>query len=387
VTPGVLQTTLGGQSDGFVSRFTNAGALLQSTFVGGALSDGINGLALDFNGDPYVTGFTSSQDFPVQRPVQNINTGAMDAFAVKLNKSLSNVLFGTYLGGTGSDSGNAIAVDSETSIVIVGQTSSGDFPVAGVLPNSLPSTLTSFITKIAPSFTLGTAYAFQSQLSFTADPWHVASYVSSAVFGNATDRPIAGDWDGSGKKRIGVFRNGLWILDSNGNGVLDASDKTVSFGQAGDIPVVGDWRGTGRIALGVFRQGTFILDLSGHLTGIPTGLMDATFVFGQGGDIPVVADWNGSGTAKAGVFRNGLWLVDYNGDRVYNGLDRSYVYGQAGDIPIVGDWDSSGNPAKIGIYRAGLWILDYDGDNAYTVPYVNEMVVGFGFAGYMPLVF
>ena len=42
---------------------------------------------------------------------------------------------------------------------------------------------------------------------------------------------------------------------------------------------------------------------------------------------------------------------------------------------------------KIGIYRAGLWVLDYDGDNAWTVPYVNEMAIGFGNAGFIPLIF
>jgi hypothetical protein len=300
---------------------------------------------------------------------------------------LSSIIFGTYLGGPSSDAGNTIAVDSQTSIIVAGQTGSGTFPVAGNLQNFLPSVLSSFITKIAPSFGLGVAYGFQGQLSFTSDPWHVSSYLSTTTYGNATDLPIAGDWNVSGKKGIGIFRNGTWILDTNGNGVLDSSDKTVAFGQAGDIPVVGDWRGTGQIALGLFRQGTFILDLSGHLSGVPTGLSDATFVFGQGGDIPVVSDWNGSGTAKVGVFRNGLWIVDYTGGRAISGLNRSYVYGQAGDIPVTGDWDSSGNPPKIGIYRAGLWVLDYDGDNAWTVPYVNEMVLGFGFAGYTPLIF
>jgi serine-aspartate repeat-containing protein C/D/E len=99
----------------------------------------------------------------------------------------------------------------------------------------------------------------------------VSSYVSSTAYGNANDLPIVGEWNGSGTKGIGIFRNGTWILDTNGNGVPDGSDKTVAFGQAGDVPVVGDWRGTGRIALGLFRQGTFILDLSSHLSGIPTG--------------------------------------------------------------------------------------------------------------------
>jgi hypothetical protein len=387
VTAGAFQSNLGGQTDGFISRFTNGGTLVQSTFLGGALSDGITALAVDFHGDPYVTGFTSSQDFPVQQPMQNINAGGMDTFVVKLNNTLSTTIFGTYLGGSGSDQGNAITVDNETSIIVAGQTSSGNFPVAGSLQNYSPTELTSFITKIAPNFTLGTAYGYQGQLAFTADPWRVASYAVSTVFGEATDLPIVGDWTGTGIKRIGIFRNGTWILDTNNDGVIDTGDQTISFGQAGDIPVVGDWRGTGRIALGLFRQGTFILDLSGHLTGVPTGLADASFTFGQAGDIPIVADWNGSGTAKVGVFLNGAWLVDYTGGRVVSGLNRSYTYGQAGDLPVVGDWDSSGNPPKIGIYRSGIWILDYDGDNVLTTPGLNEMLVGFGFAGYTPLVF
>jgi hypothetical protein len=386
VTPGAFQTVFGGQTDGFVTLINRSWSMVTSTFLGGALSDGINAMACDFYDECYVTGFTSSQDFPVQNPLQNANAGGMDAFVFKLNTSLFPV-FGTYLGGSGSDQGNAIAVDNQTSIIVAGQTSSGNLPVAGSLQTSPEETLSSFITKIAPNFTLGVAYGYQGQLAFTADPWHVASYVASTVYGLATDLPIVGDWTGTGMKRIGIFRNGTWILDTNGNGILDASDKTVSFGQAGDIPVVGDWRGVGQIALGLFRQGTFILDLSGHLSGVPTGLSDATFTFGQAGDIPIVADWSGSGTAKVGVFLNGNWLVDYTGGRVVSGLNRSYVYGQAGDLPVVGDWDSSGNPPKIGIYRGGIWILNYAGNNIMGVPGLTEMLVGFGIAGYTPLVF
>jgi hypothetical protein len=92
----------------------------------------------------------------------------MDAFVVKLNTTLSNATFGTYLGGR-HDAGKAIAVGGETSIVVAGQTGSGNVPVSGSLQNSMYSVLTSFITKIAPSFTLGVAYGFQGQLTFTAD--------------------------------------------------------------------------------------------------------------------------------------------------------------------------------------------------------------------------
>ncbi|HWE50288.1 MAG TPA: SBBP repeat-containing protein [Bryobacteraceae bacterium] len=384
VTAGALQTIFGGETDGFIARYSGTGGLLDSTFVGGALTDGINAIALDYHGDPYVTGYTVSQDFPVQRALQTTNLGSTNAFVVKLNNVLSNMIFGTYLGGSGSDSGTSIAVDAQTSIIIAGQTSSQDFPLAANLQSSLPATLTAFITKIAPSFTI----AIDTQSVIVTDPWHISWDTTTTVFGNAADLPVSGDWDGTGRKRIGVFSNGTWFLDINGDGYFDAGDKTVAFGQAGDIPVVGDWTGTGHIALGLYRQGSFILDLSGHLTGVPTGLNDVTYTgFGLSSDIPVAADWNGSGTTKVGVFRNGSWLVDYNGDGLFNGSDRTYTYGQAGDLPVVGDWDSSGRPSKIGVYRGGVWILDYDGDNAWTVPALNEMVLGFGSYGFLPLIF
>jgi len=183
-----------------------------------------------------------------------------------------------------------------------------------------------------------------------------------------------------------VFRSGLWLLDMNNNGVWDAGDKSVVFGQPGDLPVVGDWIGTGQISLGLFRQGTFVLDLSGHLSGVSTGFSDAICPFGLPGDIPVASDWNQSGTTKIGVFRNGQWLVDYNGDRIFNSLDKVYPFGQAGDIPVIGDWDGSGLP-KIGVYRQGLWILDYGGNNRLYLPLAtNQLLIGFGAAGYTPFI-
>lgn len=388
VKSGAYQATLGGQSDGFVARFSNGGSLVNCTYVGGGLNDGINGLALDYHGDAYVTGYTVSQDFPVQGPGQNstqaLNNGTLNAFVVKLNPSLSSIVFGTFIGGSANDSGNAIAVDSQTSIIVAGQTSSGDFPTAGALQSSLPSPLSAFLTKIAPDFTIGVDY----QSVMVKDPWHVSWFTTTTLFGSPSDIPVVGDWDGTGVKRIGVFSNGTWYLDINGNGYFDAGDKTVTWGQAGDLPVVGDWLGTGHIALGLFRNGDFILDLSGHLSGVSTGRQDALYPdFGLPGDLPVAADWNGSGTTKVGVFRAGQWLVDYNGDGVFNNSDRTYTYGKAGDLPVVGDWDSSGNKNRIGVYRNGLWILDYDGDNAWTVPVLNEMVLSFGSYNFNPLVF
>ena len=372
VTTGAYQTIFGGQMDGFVTKLSNSGQMIASTFLGGSQTDGINAIALDFHGYPYVTGYTGSTDFPVQSPVQNANAGSQDAFEAKLNSDLSRMMFGSYLGGSQSDAGYAIAVDGQTGVIVAGQTGSTDFPTSGSLAGTITGSTSAFISKIAPGFNL----AFVVSPNFYRDPWCVRQS-SATAFGPAGAIPVAGDWDGSGVKRFGAFLNGTWYLDINGNGVYDAGDRTVSFGQAGDLPVLGDWDGTSRIKLGLFRAGTFILDLSGHLSGINTGNPDVTFAFGQAGDLPVAADWNGSGTTKVGVFRAGQWLVDFNGDRAFNASDPTWNYGARGDLPVIGDWDGSGSQ-KIGVYRNGLWILDYDGDHVMTSFVTNELVFAYG---------
>ena len=100
---------------------------------------------------------------------------------------------------------------------------------------------------------------------------------SSAAYGQARKSNVgvfrqgfSGDWNGDGYTKIGIYRpsNGLFILDSNGDGQLDAGDAVFNLHigiQAGDIPVVGDWNGDGRSKVGYFRQGfLWILDYNGN---------------------------------------------------------------------------------------------------------------------------
>jgi hypothetical protein len=375
----------GGNTDGFIGRINPASGVLNScTYLGGSGDDGINGIASDAASTMYVTGYTTSGDFPTVNPIQASYGGGMDAFVAKL--SFTQILFSSYWGGPGPESGYALAVDSLTNIVLVGTTGSSNLPAVGTVGRFTGSPSGSFVSKLAANFTLGAA----AMPTVLFDVWHDSGYngpnvtLNSATYGQAGDIPLMGDWDGTGKKRIGVFRSGTWYLDMNGNGVIDSGDKTVSFGQAGDLPVLGDWNGTGRIKLGLFRNGAFILDLSGHLSGVPTGLADLTYSFGMTGDIPVVADWSGSGTTKVGVFRNGLWLVDYNGDGQFNSLDPTYSYGMAGDFPVVGDWGSTGLANQLGVYRGGLWILNITGSNLFGIT-KNDLTVSFGSAAYRPL--
>jgi hypothetical protein len=61
-------------------------------------------------------------------------------------------------------------------------------------------------------------------------------------FGIAGDKPVVGDWNGSGDDKVGVFRNGVWYLDINGSDTWDNGvDSVLRFGIAGDRPVTGRW--------------------------------------------------------------------------------------------------------------------------------------------------
>ena len=387
VTSGTLQTSFGGgQTDGFLTRVDqNTGAVISSMYVGGSGDDSISGMVADVHTDLFwITGYTGSPDFPSQNPTQAVLGGGLDAFVA--NIGFSRLLCSGYFGGPGNDSGTAVAIDSLSNVAFAVETSYRKLPVQGSVGAGQGTPLTSYFARMAANYTLAVA----NMPAFRFDVWHNTGYngpnttLGTASFGATGDVPLMGDWDGSGVKRLGVFRNGLWILDTNGNSLLDAGDRTIQFGQPGDVPVLGDWDGTGRVKLGLFRQGVFILDLSGHLSGTSTGVADATFPFGLPGDLPVVADWNGSGTTKAGVFRAGQWLVDFLGTR---SATTTYRYGQAGDIPVVGDWIGTGIANQIGVYRQGLWILNSPGGNTMLNGGLYELYVSFGGPSYKPLVF
>jgi serine-aspartate repeat-containing protein C/D/E len=121
------------------------------------------------------------------------------------------------------------------------------------------------------------------------------------LFGSEGDFPVTGDWDGDGISNVGLFRDGIWFLDADGNGRWSEGDIYVeNFGKAGDIPVVGDWTGDGVTKIGVYRQGTFYLDTNNNHV-LDAG--DKVIRLGGPGDIPVVGDWTGDGIDKVGVYR------------------------------------------------------------------------------------
>jgi hypothetical protein len=198
--------------------------------------------------------------------------------------------------------------------------------------------------------------------------WDAPPDLAYAYGGIAGDVPITGDWNGTGHTCIGIYRpkHGLFLLDSNCNGIFDAGDAVYNFGvgaEPGDVPVVGDWNGSGTSKIGIFRQGfLWILDTDGD--GVFEQGTDQTYAFGGvAGDVPVVGDWTGTGTSKIGVVRDGyFWILDANGNGTYDGTgpgeDLAFPFGGPGDVPVVGDWTGDGI-SKVGMFRDGFfWVLD-----------------------------
>jgi beta-propeller repeat-containing protein len=127
-------------------------AFVYSTYLGGAVVEWANDITVDAFGDAYVTGITYSNNFPTVNPLQPVLSGLNDAFVTKFNSNGSALFYSTYLGGTGVEEGRGIAIDSRNNIYVSGYTSSEDFPTldaAQPRPDSSPDTTDNgFVAKL-----------------------------------------------------------------------------------------------------------------------------------------------------------------------------------------------------------------------------------------------
>ena len=131
-TAGAFQSTApGGTLDGFVTKLNPAGtALVYSTYLGGSGTDTALAIAVDSAGNAYVTGVTISDTFPTVNAFQGTRGGNSDTFVTKLNAAGSALVYSTYLGGSSAESGFGIAVDSAGNAYVTGPTGSLNFPTA-----------------------------------------------------------------------------------------------------------------------------------------------------------------------------------------------------------------------------------------------------------------
>ena len=239
------------------------------------------------------------------------------------------------------------------------------------------------------------------------------------VFGKLGGKPVTGDFNGDGITDVGVYVDGEWFIDVNGNGIWDDNDLWAKLGTADDRPVTGDWDGDGKTDIGIFGPawpgdpravaaepglpdphnrptGTFknvppapheatIGQRQMKLTrdgSLRNDLIDHVFHFGQAGDVPITGDWTGTGIDSIGIYNNGQWILDVDGDGKRSEKDIVLRLGEAGDRPVVGDFDGDGVD-ELGIYRDGHWHIDMNHDGVLDE---QDRHIELGDAGHNPVV-
>jgi len=169
-----MQSANHGWTDAFVMKLNPAGdTLLYGTYLGGGDDDDASGLAVDTDGNAYIIGDTSSNDFPTHNAYAAhcaLSNGICigDAFLAKLSPTGSSLLYGTYLGGANPDSAAGIAVDDEGSAYLAGATFSTGFPTRGAYQASLKGPVDAFVTRLDTTLTGSASLVYSTFLGGSA---------------------------------------------------------------------------------------------------------------------------------------------------------------------------------------------------------------------------
>ena len=177
--------------DAFVSKLTPAGgALAYSTYLGGGGSDSVAGVAVDAAGAAYVTGNTSSTDFNTVNPVEG-DSASTDAFVSKLAPAGGALAYSTYLGGGGEDLGRAIAVGSDGSAYLAGDTTSTDFNLVSAAEGNSAGD-DAFVAKLTPA---ADAFDYSTYLGGNGDDRSVGVAVDAAGIAYIVGQTGSTDFD------------------------------------------------------------------------------------------------------------------------------------------------------------------------------------------------
>jgi hypothetical protein len=243
------------EADGFVSELnSNGSAFVYSTYLGGTNADVADGIDVDNAGNAYITGSTSSGDFPTRYPLAGQTTflgGIYDGFVTKIAPQGTNLVYSTYLGGPGTDEGMGIAADSNGFAYVTGLTVSTNFPITTnafqtILNNGdNTNSCDAFVTKFSPtgalvySTFLGGAYndyGYRIRIDGSGNSYVTGPSLSPDFPNTITNVPGLSRY-GNSTNPVVSFDAFLAKLDSNGGLVYSTIFGGTSQDTAWDVAV------------------------------------------------------------------------------------------------------------------------------------------------------
>ncbi len=194
---------------------------------------------------------------------------------------------------------------------------------------------------------------------------------------------VWGDWDGDGKDEVGSFdpATAVWFRDLDGDFVLDLPEEAQGWGPWGAAPAVGDWNGDGADDFGAFLKGVWYQDLNGD------GAFDPATekrVWGKANALPLVGDWSGDGRDRIAAIdpETMIWFVDLDEDLALDPEEELEGWGLPGYIALTADWNGD-DKADPGVFSNGVWFIDRNGSGGFDPP--GEQL-GWGPPGSIPVV-
>jgi hypothetical protein len=213
----------GGGKDAFVTKLSPAGNSLDySTYLGGSNTDYGTGIAVDETGSACMTGRTYSLNFPTFYPLDDSLGGEYDAFVVKLGPDGDNLIYSTYLGGSGGDVGYGVAVDGSRQTFVVGATGSSDFPTQNEYQTSQGGADV-FVTKVASD---GGSMIYSTYIGGAAEDWGYGIAVDAAGCAHVTGKTTSSDFPTAapfGGSHVGGWDAFVTKLNSAGNTLVYSS--------------------------------------------------------------------------------------------------------------------------------------------------------------------
>jgi hypothetical protein len=270
-TPGAFQGTPKNSSSPFVVKFDGSGNVGYATYLGGSGIDTPTALAVDSSGNVYLTGTTSSNDFPAVHAFQPVLATAPDLFIAVLNSSGTALIYSTYWGGNSTESNPAIAVDVAHNAYITGSTSSTDFPTVSPLQATSAGSNTAFAVKLGSTGSPVYATYLGGQgvgTGIAADPNGAAYVARNEGAGSSTSAFVSKvSADGSAV----LYSASLWGANSSLAGiVVDSTGQAYATGSTitSSLPLVSAIQG----GLDTYSPFISILDTTGTRVTFSTSL-------------------------------------------------------------------------------------------------------------------